>query len=227
MRTTIPAVLPPKQRRSQETLRRLLNAAEDVIREEGITGLTVTKVVKKAHSSVGAFYRRFADRDALIYALMERNHAHALELYQTQLATLDVEHAPLEETLEKLLSFRAAMVLKDAPLVHAFAVEGALSPAFQDEGRRFFASCRSTLSQVILSHRDEMEHPEPELAAEMVCRTWLALMEQLVYYGETPFDTPARSSDAQVLVSEFCRAMSGYLRGGAHEHPLDSSGTKG
>jgi len=213
MRTAIPAILPPKQRRSQETLERLLDAAETVIRSDGIAGLTVMKVVSKALSSVGAFYRRFPDRDALIYAVQERNHARALELYADQLATLDMENAPIEETLEKLFSLRAAMILRDAPLVHAFAVQGALSPVFQDESRRFFASCRSTLTQVILAHRGEMAHPEPELAAEMVCRTWLALMEQLVFYGESPFDSPGRLSDAHVLVSEFCRASAAYLRG--------------
>ena len=222
MKTSIPAVLAPKQRRSQETLKRLLDAAEEVIREDGIGGLMVAKVVEKAHSSVGAFYRRFPDRDALLYAVQERNHAHALEIYKRQLDTLDVENAPLEQTLEKLLSFRAAMVIKDAPLVHAFAVEGALSPTFQEEGRRFLASCRTTMSQVILSHRDEMEHPDPELAAEVMCRLWLALMEQLVFYGESPFNTPARSSDVHVLVSEFCRAMSAYIRGGSPACPPES-----
>ena len=213
MKTTIAAVRPPKQRRSQETLERLLDAAEEVIREEGLPGLTVTKVAQKARASIGAFYRRFPDRDAMVYALQVRNHARALNIYRQQLDTLDVENTPLEATLEKLLSFRAAMVLKDAPLVHAFAVQGAISPAFQEEGRNFIAGCRTALSHVILAHRDEIEHPDPDLAAEMICRLWLALMEQLVFYGDSPFNTPARSSDTQVLVSQFCRAMSAYLRG--------------
>ena len=219
MRTTVPTIVPPKQQRSHDTLRRLLDAAEVVIREDGIGGLTVTKVVRQAHSSVGAFYRRFPDRDALLYAVQERNHARALELYASQLASLDVENTPIEETLEQLFSLRASMIMRDAPLVHAFTVQGALSPVFQEEERRFFASCRSTLTQVMLAHRSEMEHPEPELAAEMVCRTWLALMEQLVFYGESPFETPGRLGDAHVLVSEFCRASLAYLRGGGAQLP--------
>ena len=77
------------------------------------------------------------------------------------------------------------MALCDAPLVHAFATKGAVSPVFQDESRRFFASCRSILTQAILARKDEMQHPEPELAAELVCRTWLALVEQLVDWLET------------------------------------------
>lgn len=161
MKTTIAAVRPPKQQRSQQTLERLLDAAEEVVREEGLPGLTVTNVVRKARVSIGAFYRRFPDRDAMVYALQQRNHARALEVYQRQLDTLDVENVPLEDTLETLLSFRAAMVLKDAPLMHAFAVQGAISPAFQDEGRSFIAGCRVALSQVILAHRDEIRTRTP------------------------------------------------------------------
>ena len=59
----------PQQLRSRQTLDRLLDAAEAVIREEGISELTVAKVVKRGQSSVGAFYRRFPDREALLFAV--------------------------------------------------------------------------------------------------------------------------------------------------------------
>ncbi|MFH0916518.1 MAG: TetR/AcrR family transcriptional regulator [bacterium] len=209
---TISPVIPPRRRRGQETLERFLDATETVIREEGIAELTVTKVVKKAGSSVGAFYRRFPDRDALLYAVQERNHARAIQAYDAQLAKLKLENASLEEILETLLFFRARLVLRDAALVHAFLVKGALRSAFQEEGRRFFAGCWTTLTQVLMSHRDLMGHPEPELALEVVCRTWLALMEQVVLYGDSPFDTPVRTSDTELLVAEYCRAMAAYLR---------------
>jgi AcrR family transcriptional regulator len=215
MTYTVSSAVPPKQLRSRQTLDRLLDAAEAVIREEGIAELTVVKVVRKAQSSVGAFYRRFPDRDALLYAIQERNHARAREVYDAQLATLMRRKVSLEETLGRLFSLRAKMVLKDAPLLHAFVVQEAILPLFQQEGRKFYAYCRTAMTQVLLSHRDEIAHPEPELAAEMVCRTWLGLMEQVVLYGASPFDTEARSGDTHTLVAEYTKAMSAYLRGGA------------
>ena len=149
-----------------------------------------------------------------------RNHSLAQRLYDEHSAKLDLEHLTLEETLETLFSLRARVILRDAPLLHAFVVQGALGPTFQEESRRFFASCKTTLSRVMLFHKADMGHPDPELAAEVVCRTWLALMEQLVLYGDNPFDTPTRSSDARVLVAEFCRATAAYLRGDrAHAIP--------
>ena len=212
MEATILSVIPPRQRRSRETLDRLLDAAEEVIREEGIAGLTITKVVQKSGSSVGAFYRRFPNRDTLIDALQKRNHARAEQAYDAQLANLDIENSSLEVLLEDLLFLRADMALRDISLVHAFVVEGAVKPTFQAEGRRFYAHCRATMHQVLLSHREVIGHPEPEVAAEVVCRSWLALVEQIAIYGESPFDTPARTADSRILVREFCRAMASYLR---------------
>ena len=215
MSKTVSLAVPPKQLRSRQTLDRLLDAAETLIREEGIAELTVVKVVKRAQSSVGAFYRRFPDRNALLFAIQERNHTRAREVYDSQLELLEQGKASLEETLGQLFSLRAQMVLKDAPLLHAFVVQEALLPLFQQEGRKFYAYCRSTMTHVLLSHRSEISHPEPELAAEMVCRTWLGLMEQVVLYGASPFDAQARSGDTATLVAEYTRAMSAYLKGQA------------
>ncbi len=220
MSTMVSSAVPPKQLRSRQTLDRLLDAAEAVIREEGISELTVVKVVKRAQSSVGAFYRRFPDRDALLFAIQERNHARAREVYDAQLAELERGRASLEETLTQLFALRAQQVLEDAPLLHAFVVQEAVLPLFQQEGRKFYAYCRSTMTHVLLSHREEISHPEPELAAEMVCRTWLGLMEQVVLYGASPFDAHARSGDTATLVAEYTKAMSAYLRG----RPASSAG---
>jgi AcrR family transcriptional regulator len=193
-------------------MNRLLDAAEAVIREEGIGELTVTKVVQRAGTSVGAFYRRFPNRDALVYALQKRSHFRAEEAYKAQLDSLDTENSSLEDLLEELLFLRAELALRDASLVHAFVVEGAVQPTFQDEGRRFFANCRATLNQVLLTHREILGHPDPEVALEVVCRSWLALVEQIAIYGKSPFDAPARTANSDLLVAEFCRAMASYLR---------------
>ncbi len=50
---------------------RIFVAAKAVLDEEGIPGLTVRKVAARAGMSPMAMYRHFADRDALLNALME------------------------------------------------------------------------------------------------------------------------------------------------------------
>ncbi|HEY1598537.1 MAG TPA: helix-turn-helix domain-containing protein, partial [Pirellulales bacterium] len=62
-------VRPPRQTRSQETLERLLDAAEEVFAEKGFESATVAEVVRRAKSSVGAMYARFTDKNALLSCL--------------------------------------------------------------------------------------------------------------------------------------------------------------
>jgi AcrR family transcriptional regulator len=50
---------------------RILSAARAVLESEGLEGLTIRRVAQRAELSPMALYRHFADKDALLNALME------------------------------------------------------------------------------------------------------------------------------------------------------------
>lgn len=61
--------------RQLETRRRLLDAAEALFAEKGINGTSIEEITERAGFSRGAFYSNFADRDALVVALLESTKA--------------------------------------------------------------------------------------------------------------------------------------------------------
>ena len=65
-------VTPAIQARSQATEERLFEAAETLFRRMGVANATVADIVKEAGVSVGTFYGRFTDKDALIEEFCER-----------------------------------------------------------------------------------------------------------------------------------------------------------
>src|SRR6185369_9416131 len=67
-----PRFHPPRQSRSQETLDRILDAAEGVLADKSFSEATLAEIVDRAGVTVGAFYRRFPDKDALLHHLDER-----------------------------------------------------------------------------------------------------------------------------------------------------------
>src|SRR5512147_110378 len=69
----------PKQARSERTLQRLLDAAQELIEEKGHAAVSIPEIARRAGSSVGGFYARFRDKDELLRALEER---HFIELSQ-------------------------------------------------------------------------------------------------------------------------------------------------
>lgn len=68
MRTT------PVQQRGAERITHLLDAAAELIDDQGIDGLTTTAVAARSGSSVGVVYRYFPNIQALLRGLGARNH---------------------------------------------------------------------------------------------------------------------------------------------------------
>lgn len=82
---------------------RIFSAAKAVLEREGVSGLTVRKVATRAGLSPMAMYRHFADKDALLNALMEDGFA-AWEAVVRSLRAED-PMAWLEELSEAFLDF--------------------------------------------------------------------------------------------------------------------------
>lgn len=82
-------ILPAHQVRSREQRDRLLKAGERVFAEHGYWDSHVAQIVKEAGCSVGSFYRRFKDKEALFFALQadmyERSKANIERFFASPL----------------------------------------------------------------------------------------------------------------------------------------------
>ena len=61
----------PQDRREAGKLKKIIAAAEQIIRDVGIEGLKVDQLTCTASCSTGSFYNLFKDRNAIILAVME------------------------------------------------------------------------------------------------------------------------------------------------------------
>ena len=91
------SVAAPKQRRSERTLRRLLDAGEALIEEKGLADVSVPDIVRRAGSSVGGFYARFRDKNELLRALEERFFGELLARVDALAEPTRWAHAALPE----------------------------------------------------------------------------------------------------------------------------------
>jgi AcrR family transcriptional regulator len=65
----------PAQDRSRDKVARALAAADAIVREQGVTAVTLTQVAARAQVSVGALHQYLPDREAIVAALVWRYHA--------------------------------------------------------------------------------------------------------------------------------------------------------
>jgi AcrR family transcriptional regulator len=96
----------PMQARSRERLRRVLDAADEVLAAEGPAAFTTTRVAEVAGVSIGSVYRFFPDKEAIVEALAVRYWSDFEDLV-AGVAESD-EAQPLEDPVGAVLDVLAA-----------------------------------------------------------------------------------------------------------------------
>ena len=200
---------PPRQRRSQESLERILDAAESLIRERGFDDMTIAEVVLRSGSSVGSIYGRFNNKVGLLQAVQVRYHAR---VQNGIFAAFSGEHPrdeSLAEAVARIVGVLSHHVLSDPELFRAFVLQAVFNPGVRVQGERTNAERRKKVVEIIMSHRDEIRHPDPELAARWLYSTLMAALRERVTYGEKA-ELSGGFAD-ETFVSELTRTAACYL----------------
>jgi AcrR family transcriptional regulator len=177
-------VRPPQQARSQETLERLLDAAEHLVAEKGFEDTGVAEVARRAGSSVGAFYARFQDKDALLHALYERYQQEAIATTDAALEPARWADARIAEILEAVVRFLVSLYREQVGLIRAFVVRAHIDPDFHARRERMLSYVNERLSALLLARRDEIAHPDPEKAAAFGLTLVFATLDNVMLFGE-------------------------------------------
>lgn len=101
----------PKQKRGQVRVDAILNAASEVFAEMGYDNAPITRIAAHANTSVGSLYQFFANKEAILKALVERYVARATVVF----AGMNVEaYADMSvETSVKALLMPLKSFIKD------------------------------------------------------------------------------------------------------------------
>jgi AcrR family transcriptional regulator len=203
-------VKPPQQARSQKTLERLLDAAEELIAERGVGSVTVSEVVRRAGSSVGAFYARFPDKNALLKTLHERSCAEALATAELALDSKRWESVDLGTAVFEIVKFAGVLYRERRGIAIAF-IELAAADASFAERRAVLESETWARLLLFLEARDgEIAHPDLKVAAQVSLRMILSTLE----FGALIFRTEPKSIEGlsdEKLADELSRAVLSYL----------------
>ncbi|HKC51483.1 MAG TPA: TetR/AcrR family transcriptional regulator [Myxococcota bacterium] len=161
------SISPPKQARSEETARRILDAAQALIERDGLSGLSIPAVVRRARSSTGSFYARFEDKNALLAALEERFFQEVHRVLDELAGPERWRGHPTRELVEACVSEMLRRLRQHARLVCAFAFRSAHEATFATRVRRFHERLTDRMRALFLARRGEMTHPEPEIAVAL------------------------------------------------------------
>jgi len=211
-------VRPPRQARSRETLDRILDAAQGLVAEKGFEDATVAEVVRRAGSSVGAFYARFRDKEGLLYALYDRYLEQAMATTDEALDAARWKGVPVEALLASVVRFLVAVFREQRGLIRAFVVRNHTDPEFAAREARLSRYVGEKLAALLLEHRHRIDHPKPEYAVRLGLSMVFSTIESTVLFGETRAGDLAVDDDR--LAAELTRAWLAYLGIAASSAPI-------
>lgn len=114
---------PPERADAAENRRRILEAARELVREQGACAVSMDDVAKKAGVGKGTLYRRFADKAALMVALLDAE-AQAMQA-EVMLAFVRSADAPRLRLLADFLDRVAEFTITHATTLEVSSQQGA------------------------------------------------------------------------------------------------------
>jgi AcrR family transcriptional regulator len=205
-----PALREPLQARSRETLERFLAAAEALLADKTFEEISVADVARKARSSIGAFYTRFANKEALLPILYERYNRAVGETLFARSGARAAAPATLRKAVERLVAtvireYRARRGLFRAMGLYTRSHPDAIRP----DQRARQESVQELYVGSVLACRDEIRHPDPARAVELALFAVSAACREKILFG-SPHAASVRVSDDE-LAREMTRLFLAYL----------------
>jgi AcrR family transcriptional regulator len=179
------------------------------VAEKGFDDTPVAEIARRADSSVGAFYSRFPDKDALIGALHERFLAQAVATADAALDPAQWQDTAIDEIAAAVVRFLVEIHREQRGLLRAFAQRMRIDSEFHARRERLAEHVAARLSDLLLAHRAEIRHDDARRAAGFALTMVFGVLEHTVLFGELRSGAVSFTDDD--LATELARAFLAYL----------------
>lgn len=204
--------MPTRERRRQESREKILTAAEAQLREEELELFSIDRVLERAEVTVGTFYRTFSSKEALLRAVQERLYSRMQPAILGALETKENALGSLEEAADHAFGVMIDHVLDESELCRAFMMLSSLDPKLRDDFRRAHIERRDALTTLLSKHRDEINHPDPDMAIHHAYHLYLATI-----HGRLAFMRPGAGQvfgiSNDVFFDQLKRSIRNFLLG--------------
>lgn len=206
--TPSPFFRPPQQSRSQETLDRILDAAEQVLAEKAFGEATLAEIMERAGVTVGAFYRRYPDKNALLRHLDERFFGEMIARADDLLRQERWPSADAREIIEQLSVEAVDVYSTRRGLLRSVFLRARTDRVLQQSALQVNRHFIERLRGLLIPLKSQISHPDPERAIELGFMMTIGALRELVVFGEVWPSPPAAGA---ALAAEIARMYCGYL----------------
>jgi len=201
----------PRQARSRATFDRLMTAAAELLAERRFEEATVAELVRRARSSVGAFYARFGSKEALLDELHVRLFEVGRASWAEFLASPRWQGATAGAIVDAVAARLVALRRERRGLLRALSLYVRSRPdsAFARRSAELNRRLTRRFVALLMERRAEIGHPRPAWAAAFALQIADGATRDAILFDEARL--LPRTSDRE-LASELSRTLRGVLR---------------
>ncbi|MBO3459887.1 TetR/AcrR family transcriptional regulator [Aetokthonos hydrillicola] len=191
----------PQQKRSQQRVERMLDAAAEVFDEVGYEAATTHAIAARAKTAIGSLYQFFPDKLAIFHAL-ELRHVERVRAIHAKLSQSEIIQLPFEEFIQTLaVEFRK---LFEQPTSRIVFVQYFTSAAiFQTIDESFTQEAIDFTSQLWRKRNPELALEQSNLLAKVCVHTYNTLVLIALRSNET---------DCEQIFAQIEALLIAYLR---------------
>jgi len=191
----------PTQARSRERLRRVLDAADDVLAREGAGAFTTTRIAAVAGIPIGSVYHYFPDKAAIVEALAVRYWNTFADLVDAA-AEAD-ERTPIADPAGAVLAALAAG-FRARPGFLALWYGGLRSERVRDVTRPTRQAIAAAVERILAVHWPAAAAPDRATAARMVVIAGDGLLREA--FRAAPRGDAVVLAEGQAMLDAYVRA---------------------
>ncbi len=175
----------PLQKRSAESLERVIEAAEQILRSRSAEEFTIARIVETSGVSVGAIYGRFSDKEGVFNELVSRFMRRTLSEFE-QMDETAWARKPLDEFIDEVVAVNADIYFAHRGVLRAILMRTRLAsdPTLTKAIGKYRSKVGQMLLNLFLEHEDEIDHPNPEEAANVSIEAMTAMLREAVIFAD-------------------------------------------
>ena len=164
----------PKQKRSQQRVERILEAAAEVFAEMGYEAATTHAIAARAGTAIGSLYQFFPDKLAIFHALEER-HMEQVTAIHANLLTPQMAQQPLEYMVQQIVETFAVYFEHPGPKV--VYIQYCIAPEmFKYFDDRFNQELIKEFATLLRLRNPALSKEKSELLAEVCLQCYNSLL---------------------------------------------------
>jgi AcrR family transcriptional regulator len=203
----------PQQGRSLASLKRMLEAARELMLERGSEEFTLQEVSERGQVSIGSIYLRFESKDNLVRGVI----AEALEEQSAEesalVKRLSAECEDLASFVFEYVEGYAEVLRKHAPLLRLTMMRAEHDPLVAAPGKQYALRAETDATQAMLAHAAEFggeDARDHEVKAQSGYHVIFATLARQLSLGST--GESAHAYDWNQMKRELARMCLAYLR---------------